>query len=155
MHYKVSIVLVDETITKSAERRGRGGGGRQQPWLCASAGHRPPVKQARIETTRRLAGDNAGPALVLPGGAPPLRPPAPTAGPAPGKGLRGPASSPSLSAHRAGAGRAALGRLAPEKRRAAGARPEGWAPRRGNGAQAAPGRALRRGTRAVAAKGRR
>lgn len=87
MHYKVSIVLVDETITKSAERRGRGGGGRQQRWLCASAGHRPPVKQARIETTRRLAGDNAGPALVLPGGAPLARVPPPAG---PGEGAAGP-----------------------------------------------------------------
>lgn len=111
MHYKVSIVLVDETITKSAERRGRGGGGRQERWVFAAAGHRPRVKQARIEITRRLMGDNAGPALVPPGGAPaaaaPLPRPAPATRPLPppphavsppappwGRGCRGAASPP-------------------------------------------------------------
>lgn len=79
--------------------------------------------KARIGTTRRLAGDDAGLALVPPARA--------HRRPATGKGLR-PCLVPIPISPSGRGGKSRPGHPAPEGRRAAGARPDGWAPWSGN-----------------------
>lgn len=117
MRYKVSVVLVDETIYKERRRRQTRAPRRCWPPAPSLTGDRWPEPGDDDDY-------NAGPPLVPPGGTPAeAAPPAPAAHPPPGAGegaaaaLRPHPVSP--HAGQAEAGKAALGRLASEEWRGA------------------------------------